>query len=122
MIKKKTLRVGLRYKGKKIFLNVRKCDYFGEAFGLMFQKKENASALLFDFSGRKRLALHSFFVFFPFLAIWLDDKNKIVEKKIVKPFSISIYPKEPFSKIVEIPLNKKYNKTVRKLVDKERFK
>ena len=122
MIKKKTLRVGLRYKGKKIFLNVRKCDYFGEAFGLMFQKKENASALLFDFSGRKRLALHSFFVFFPFLAIWLDDKNKILEIKTVRPFSLNILSEKTFSKVVEIPLNQKYKKITEKLVGKERFK
>jgi len=122
MIKKKTLRVGLRYKGKKIFLNVRKCDYFGEAFGLMFQKKENASALLFDFSGRKRLALHSFFVFFPFLAIWLDDKNKILEFRIIKPFSFNVLSKKPFSKIVEVPINLKYQKIIEKLVGKERFK
>ena len=121
MIKKKTLRVGLRYKGKKIFLNVRKCGYFEEAFGLMFKKKENVEALLFDFAGRKRLALHSFFVFFPFLVLWLDDKNKIMEMRIVKPFSFNIISKKTFSKIIEIPINGKYRKIIQKLVGKRKI-
>ena len=115
MEKKKTLRVGLRYKSKRIFLKVRKCSYLDEAFGLMFQKKESTEALMFDFSRRERLALHSLFVFFPFLALWLDDKNKIIEIKEIKPFSFNVFPKKPFSKIVEIPLNKKYIKITRKL-------
>ena len=118
MIKKKTLRVGLRYKGKKIFLNVRKCGYFGEAFGLMFQKKENVDVLLFDFSGRKRLALHSLFVFFSFLAVWLDDKNNVLEFKLVKPFSLNICPKLHFTKLLEIPINGANEKIIEFFVDK----
>ncbi len=115
MAKKKTLRVGLRYKNKNFSLLVRKCGYSDEAFGLMFQKRENANALLFDFADRKRLALHSFFVFFPFLALWLDDNNRIKEVKVIKPFSFNRISKKPFSRIVEIPINKKYSKIIQKL-------
>lgn len=115
-------RVGLKYKSQRIFLNVRKCGYFGEAFGLSFKTKENARALLFDFSERKRLALHSLFVFFPFLALWLDDKNKIVEIRKINPFSFNIISKKPFCRIIEIPLNNKYSKIIEKLDGKERFK
>jgi uncharacterized membrane protein (UPF0127 family) len=121
MKKKKTLRVGLRYKSKTFSLNVKKCGYFDEAIGLMFQKRENAHALLFDFTGRKRLALHSFFVFFPFLAIWLDDKNRVLEIMRVNPFSFNIYSKKPFSKIVEIPINHKYSKIIENLVGKRKI-
>jgi len=121
-MEKKKIKVGLRYKSKRIFLKVRKCRYLDEAFGLMFRKRESAEALLFDFSGRKRLAFHSFFVFFPFLAIWLDDKNKIIEIKKIKPFSFNVFSKKPFFKIVEIPLNKKYSKIIQKLDGRERFK
>jgi uncharacterized membrane protein (UPF0127 family) len=81
----------------------------------MFQRKENAEALLFDFSGRKRLALHSLFVFFPFWAIWLVGKNGILKIKIIKPFSFNIISKKPFTKIVEIPISHKYLKTIKKL-------
>lgn len=121
-MKKREIRVGLKYKSKRIFLKVRKCGYFGEAFGLMFRRKESAKTLLFDFSGRKRLALHSLFVFFPFLALWLDDKNKIVEIRKIKPFSFNVFPKKPFSKIIEVPLNKEYTKIIQKLDGRERFK
>jgi len=110
------IRIGLKYKNKKFFLNVKRCGYFEEVFGLMFQRKENAEALLFDFSKRKRLALHSFFVFFPFLAIWLDDKNKIIDFRVVKPFSFNIFFKKYFVKIVEIPINHRYLKIIKKLV------
>src|SRR3989304_5118999 len=116
------MKILLRHKNKKIFVNVRKCSYFGEAFGLMFQKKENVDVLLFDFSGRKRLALHSLFVFFSFLAVWLGDKNRIMEMRVVGPFSFNISSKKTFSKVVEIPFNKKYKKIIEKLVGKERFK
>jgi uncharacterized membrane protein (UPF0127 family) len=113
--------VGLSYKNRKVFLKVKKCGYLDEAFGLMFKKKEKAEALLFDFSGRKRLALHSFFVFFPFLAIWLDDKNKILYIKSVKPFSFDILPQKAFTKIIEVPISSKYRKIIKKLVGKRKI-
>lgn len=119
MKEKINLRIGL--KNKNIFLEARKCNYLDEAFGLMFQKKTKARALLFDFTGRKGLVLHSLFVFFPFLAIWLDDKNRILELKIVKPFTFNVYSKKQFSKIVEIPINKKYSKIIKKLVGKRKI-
>ena len=114
------MRITLSYKNKIFSLNVRKCGYFDEAIGLMFQKRDNATALLFDFSGRKGLALHSFFVFFPFLAIWLDDKNKILEIRTVKPFSFNICPQKLFVKIIEIPINNKYKKIIQKVVGKRK--
>lgn len=110
----KNSRIGLIYKKKKIFIRIKKCGIFGEAFGLMFRKKENAKALLFDFTGRGQYYLHSFFVFFDFLALWLDDKNKIVEKQIVKPFSFGIKPKKLFSRVIEIPINRNYKETIKK--------
>lgn len=120
MTKKRNLRIGLRHKNKKFFLKVKKCGYLDEIFGLMFQKRENANALLFDFSGRNRLTLHSFFVFFPFLAIWLDDENQIMEIKLVKPFSFGISPPKTFSRIIEIPINSNYKGIIKKLVVKRK--
>ena len=76
--------------------------------GLMFRRREKALALLFEFRKPVQMAIHSFFVFFPFWAVWLDDKNKIVEEKIVKSWIFRIAPKRKFSKLIEIPLNKKY--------------
>lgn len=101
------------YKKKKISLDLKKCNFFKKIFGLMFTKKEKAKALLFEF--KKPAALHSYFVFFPFIAIWLDKNNKVVGIKKIKPFTFHIKPKKNFTKIIEIPINKKYEDILRKL-------
>lgn len=102
------------YSGKKkIRINTEICTNFG--VGLMFKSK-NTRALLFDFKRPAREALTSLFVFFPFVAVWLDDKNKILDVKVVKPFRFAIFPKKPFHKLVEIPINDDYSKEVALLV------
>jgi|SRR3989344_8912961 len=85
--------------------------------GLMFSNKDNSKALLFNIQG----SIHSFFVFFPFLVLWLDNKNKILEWKIVKPFSIYEKSEKKFFKILEIPISRRYFKVVNFIVG-ERFK
>ena len=117
MTKKKSLRFGLRHKGRRIFIDVKRDN---GAIGLMFKKRENASALLFEFDPRSRIPLHSWFVFFPFLVIWLDGNNKMLEMRVINPFSFRILPRKSFSNAVEIPLNKKYSRIIQKLVGKRK--
>ena len=100
--------IGLNYKGKKILMNVLECNMFEMGRGLMFRGKKNARALLFDLKKPVRKAIHSFFVFFPFIAVWLDDKDKVIEIKLVKWFKPYIVPKRPWKKLIEVPVNKKY--------------
>ena len=95
------------------------CKGIRKVFGLMFASRRRARALLFSFSGKSRTAIHSFFVFFPFLAVWLDEKNRMIEKRIVNPFNPFVVPKKSYSKLVEIPLNEKYEKIVKTLVAKK---
>jgi uncharacterized membrane protein (UPF0127 family) len=111
----KKTKVGLRYKGRKIFVYAEKSSGI---IGLMFSRKEKARALLFEFGNNAKVSLHSLFVFFPFIAIWLDGKGRIAGMRIVKPFSFGIAPKKPFSKVVEIPINMKYMQIAKKLVGK----
>ena len=87
--------------------------------GLMFTRKNEAEILIFKFRKPTRLAIHSFFVFFPFMAIWLDEKGRITEKKKIQPFSPYIIPRKDFKTFIEIPLSRKYMKIVD---DIERFK
>jgi uncharacterized membrane protein (UPF0127 family) len=94
--------------------NLKICNEFEKFSGLMFSSKKNARALLFSFKKPTRLAIHSFFVFYPFLAIWLDDKNKIIKMSIIKPFNPIIKPKKSFLKLIEIPINEKYESFVKK--------
>jgi uncharacterized membrane protein (UPF0127 family) len=108
------------FRGKYVEIPVRKMGFFGKIKGLMFKsQREN---LLFDFSSDTRIKIHSFFVFFPFLAVWLDEKNKLIEWKIVRPFTVAVSPKKPYRKLVEVPLNKKNSKIIRFFVGKETFK
>ena len=89
----------------------------------MFRRREKSPILLFNL--KKPIAIHSFFVFFPFLALWLDNKNNVVEWKIVKPFSIHEKSKKHFSSIIEIPLSRRYHYLVKFIVgmpSAERFK
>lgn len=101
--------IKISFKGNKIDIKVRELSLLGQMIGLMFKTK-NCDNLLFKRGGR--WAIHSFFVFFPFLALWLNEKNKVIEHKIVKPFRFCIIPKREFAKLVEIPLNKKNAKII----------
>ncbi len=108
----KEKKIGLKFNGKKSEIKVYDCNSFERFSGLMFIRKEKARILLFDFNKKTRVPIHSFFVFFNFIAIWLDDKNKTVDLKIVKPFSLLIKPKKPFNKLIEIPINNKHKEIV----------
>lgn len=92
---------------------VKKLSKLGMMKGLMFCRREKAEALLFD---KKNIKIHSLFVFFPFLAVWLDDKNEIICKKIVRPFKLFVPSGKSSFKLLEIPMNRKYSKIVKLLV------
>ena len=121
------MEISLRRKnGKRDFLTVygRRLSELGNGFGLMFSQREKAEVLIFGFSKPTRLAIHSFFVFFPFIALWLNDKKELLEFKIVKPWTFHVTPKQDFSTLIEIPMNKN-NKELIKIIFSstgERFK
>lgn len=104
--------------GKKtVQMEVRKMGFWGKFLGLMFKSK-NTRSLLFEFKPAEPSAIHSFFVFFPFLAIWLDKKNNLLEWNLVNPFTLAVIPKERPAKLVEVPLNSKNRKIFDLLVGK----
>ena len=96
------MKITLSYQKKKIALHVKKLKGMERYRGLMFRKKEN---VLFEFKKDVNLAFHSLFVFFPFLMIWLDKKNKVLEYRRVNPFTWCVLPERSFRKVVEIPLS-----------------
>ena len=109
-------KVRLTYKGKKFELKLKVCSELGKVSGLMFTGKERAKPLLFNFKEPTKMKIHAWFVFFPFIAIWLDDKNKIIDLKIIKPFTFTIGPEGTFKKLIEIPINSKNREIVEILV------
>lgn len=111
----------LYFKNKNIDVDVKKLSLVGKFIGLMFKNKEYGN-LLFEFNSKNNISLHSYFVFFDFLVLWIDDKNKVVDYRVVKPFKFSVKSKKKFKKIVEIPLNNRNKKIIKFFVGKQRFK
>lgn len=103
-------RISLDYSNRKVNLELIECNFFERLRGLMFRSKEKSPALLFDFKKNVKVPIHSFFVFFKFFAIWIDEKNKVVDVKKVSPFKLRVLPKKSFQKIIEIPMNSNYRK------------
>ena len=70
--------------------------------GLMFRTKKT-KPLLFKFCKPTNQSIHSFFVFFPFRAIWFDEYGSEIEDRIIRPFSLSVSPSKPYAVLLEIP-------------------
>jgi uncharacterized membrane protein (UPF0127 family) len=104
--------ISIKYKKRKINFIAEDCNFFRKFSGLMFSRREKAGILLFSFNQKQKISIHSFFVFYSFVAVWLDKKNKIVDLKIVKPFAFCVSPKKSCFKLVEIPINEKNKKIV----------
>jgi len=96
----------LKYSGKSLELKIKRTNLFSKFFGLMFRSSETEN-LLFDFARDCKIRIHSFFVFFPFLIIWLNEENEVVGHKIVKPFRFSVSSTKKFRKFVEVPISRK---------------
>ncbi len=111
----------INYKNKKIEISAKNVSSLGKISGLMLGTKETEN-LLFEFSKKTEMKIHSYFVFFKFLAIWLDEKNNVVDFRVVSPFSLSVSPKKPFFRMLELPFNNKNRKIIDFFVGEERFK
>ena len=105
------------YANKSFTIETIDCSFIRKGLGLMFRTNETMS-LLFTFSRDINRSLTSWFVFFPFLAIWLDSDDKIIEFRIVKPFTSYINIDKIFRKVLELPLNRDNMRVVRFLVGK----
>ena len=105
--------------GKKqlVIKDIKKLNFLEKFKGLMFSSKEKARVLLFNSRG----SIHSFFCFFPFLVLWLVNKNTVVDFKIVSPWKLNINSKKNYSKFLEIPINREYSTIVEFIVG-EKFK
>jgi len=90
------------------------------SWGLMFSRKEKAEALLFEFKKDTNDRITSLFCP-PFLAIWLNENNKIVEYKIVSSNKLAIKPEKPFRKLIEVPVNKKYSNVVDFIINRAKI-
>ncbi len=97
----------LNYKHRALKLNVHEVSSLGKYSGLMFHSS-STQPLLFDFGKNVNMVLHSWFVFFPFLVLWLDEDMKILDFRVVHPFTFLIKSRKAFQYVLEVPLHEKY--------------
>ena len=116
------MRISVFFKKRKISIDVRKTGFISRGLGLTFRTR-NTKNLLFDFSRPVTWqgTLTSWFVFFPFLTLWLDRDNRVIDFHIVKPFVFSISQNKSFYKIVEIPFNLSNRTVIGKFIGKKLF-
>lgn len=107
----------MNYSGRKICVPVKNVGFFRRGIGLMFRTRETGN-LLFSFARPCRVAITSWFVFFPFAAVWLDERKRVLEFRIVKPFTFSLKPRFPSAFLLELPCNQANLKVISSLVGK----
>jgi len=101
---KKDYLIYVKYRNNKAGVFVCR-SVFRKFIGLMFSKKNN---LLFVFDSEKRTSLHMLFVFYPILVLFLDKNRRVIEKKILKPFTF-YNPKNPAKYVLEFGDEKAFN-------------
>jgi uncharacterized membrane protein (UPF0127 family) len=115
------IKMKIKYKEKNLEIkDVKILSKFGKGIGLMFHARENCPAMLFEFNKPVNMKIHSLFVFFPFVGVWMNDKDKIIEIKVIRPWKISFSPEKKFNKLLEIPVNKKYRREIMLLVESQK--
>jgi uncharacterized membrane protein (UPF0127 family) len=72
--------------------------------GLMFRAKPENLLFVFD-GGKERhasaCAIHSLFVFFPFSAIYLDARKRVMDSRVCSPFTTFMKPKRDAAYLLE---------------------
>ena len=105
------MEITIKNSEKRIKLPIKMASGISRYGGLMFKSIDSCN-LLFDFKRDVKIAFHSILVFFPFILIWLDERNNVLEYRRVEPFTWYIFPRKPFRKVLEIPLNNANNKVL----------
>ncbi|MEM4389322.1 MAG: DUF192 domain-containing protein [Candidatus Micrarchaeia archaeon] len=80
-------------------------SFLARARGLMFRR--HPTRLLFVFPSAGMHAIHSLFVFFPFDAIFLDERKRVVfVRKNIPPFTLLVRPPRAIRYLLELPAGK----------------
>lgn len=116
------MKISVNFNANKLLIDVKNTGFIRRGLGLTFRTRDTKN-LLFEFSRGVTWQgnLTSIFVFFPFLALWLDDKNKVIDFRVVRPFEFCIKQKKKFRKIVEIPLNNRNKRLIVRFIGKNKY-
>ncbi len=105
---------------KSLKIEIKRVGFFTQFIGLMFSRRKTAIRL-FSYSSDRKVPIHSWFVFYNFLIVWIDSENKIISWKIVKPFTSLVLPKKACRAFLEIPINDKYEKEISFVIGRRRY-
>jgi len=85
------------------------------ARGLMFRRKiERPLLFILPAESSELNSIHSFFVFFPFDAVFLNSKGVVVDiKENIRPFTFKITPKKPAKYIIEMRVGEARRRTIK---------
>jgi len=100
-------------------VDVKEVRGLGVVRGLMFRSCD-CENLLFSFNKDVSMAIHSWFVGFDFLAVWLDKDFNVLEYKMIKPWSFHIKPKKKFRYLVEMPVNEENRDIIDKILGEKK--
>lgn len=93
------MNIAVRHGNRKFECETAK-TFFEKMNGLMFSGKKN---ILFMLEREKIFGIHSFFVFFPFDAVYLDSKKKVVDVvRQIAPFTHYLENKTPAKYLLEL--------------------
>jgi uncharacterized membrane protein (UPF0127 family) len=75
-----------------------------QASGLMFRKKLEDEAYVFEFANERKIPLHMLFVFQKIDILWVNEDFEIIDlKKNVMPFVPAVYHKGRAKYVIEMP-------------------
>lgn len=106
------------WRGSSLIVDVLKVNWFTQFIGLMFSSRET-KIRLFSYSKDSKIMIHSWFVFYPFIIIWLDKEKKVISWKKVLPFTFSVVPQKKFRHFIEVPFNSTNKKILKRFLSKE---
>jgi len=94
-------------------LRIQECrSFLSKLHGFMFSFSRK-KAKIFIFTSEKNVWIHMLFVFMPLIAIWLDDKKRIADFRLMLPFMSRHSAKARYA--IEIPYNSRNKQIFRKL-------
>lgn len=98
--------ISIRAGNKLLARKVKVCDtHQSKTIGLMFHPaltRSEGIILVANKQSTTQTSIHSFFVFFTFDALWIDEKKKVVDKRTVNPFTILLRPRSPAKYVLEL--------------------
>ena len=109
----KTEKVSFEVEGKKFCVRARRCGVLNS--GLMVRTAKTVPCV-FRFDKPSDFKITSMFVFFPFIAVWLDKLGEVIETRKVEPFTVAVSCKKKYHILLEIPVNKKYSSVITALM------